>query len=173
VDEGEANVLLRDKAVLVKAGQVLPFSAPLTARAAVDRNNAGLDRWDNDRRASVSADNQSAADSDNLSSALNDPQSADPGAYGSGSYGGGLLPDPVSGGGYYNNSGVAPLWLYPGAGFGYMPLYVRVPAYRLFQYRTGTIGHLPVRTFLPSRTGTAPLRTAPRPAVHSIGLGHR
>jgi len=177
VDEGEVDVLLRDKAVLVKAGQMLPFSAPLSARAALDHDDAGLDRWDNDRSASISTGNQSAADSDNLSSALNNPQSPDPGAYGSGYYGGGLLPDPVAGGGYYANSGAAPLLLYPGLGFGYMPFYVGVPAYRLFQYRTGAIGHLPVRTYLPShlpsRTGTAPLRAAPRPAVHSIGLGHR
>jgi hypothetical protein len=171
VDEGEADVLLRDKAVLVKAGQMLPFSTPLTARVVPIRDNTGLELWDNDRSASLSADNQSAADSDNLSSALNDPQS-DAGSSGSGYYGG-LIPDPVAGGGYYANSGYAPLWFYPGAGLGYMPLYVGIPGYRIFPYRTGVIGHLPSRTYLPSRTGTAPLRTAPRPAVHAVGIGHR
>ena len=173
VDAGEADVILRDKALLVKAGQELPFSAPLTARVAAIRDNAGLDRWDNDRSSSISADNQSAADSDNLSSALNDPQSAsDPGAYAPGYYGG-LVPDPVIGGGYYGgyyaNAGMVPLWLYPGAGFGYIPLYVRVPASGLYQYRTG-ITRFPTRTYTPPRTGTAgPVRTAPRPVVHAIG----
>lgn len=167
VDAGEADVLLRDKAVLVKAGEELPFSAPLRTRVAVIRDNTGLDRWDTDRSTSISADNQSAADSDNLSSALNDPQSgSDP--YGSGYYGG-LAPDPVISGGYYANAGLVPLWLYPGAGFGYIPLYVRVPVSRLFQYRTGIVGRLPIRTYIPSRTGTPPLRTSPRPMVHPIG----
>lgn len=175
VDQGEADVLLRDKAVLLKAGQELPFSAPLTARMAAIRDNTGLDGWDSDRSASISADNQSAADSDNLSSALNDPQNAsggsDPGAYAPGYYGG-LVPDPVIGGGYggyYANAGTVPLWLYPGAGFGYIPLYVRIPASRYFQYRTG-IARPPSRTYTPPRTGTAaPVRTAPRPVVHAIG----
>ncbi len=169
VDEGEADVAVRDKSLVVKAGQVIPFSAPLTARAAVNGDDTGLDRWDNDRSASISADNQSAADSDNLSSALNDPQSASgsPG-YGAGYYGG-LSPDPIVGGGYYGGSGLTPLWLYPGAGFGYMPIYVRVPAYRPFPTRTGTL-HFPVRSYTPPRTGTSPAqRTAPRPVVHTIG----
>jgi hypothetical protein len=171
-DQGEVDVRLRDKALLLKAGQELPLSTPLTARVAVIRDNTGLDSWDNDRSASISADNQSAADSDNLSSALNDPQSAsDPGAYAPGYYGG-LVPDPVIGGGYYGgyyaNAGTVPLWLYPGAGFGYIPLYVRIPASRFFQYRTG-IARPPTRTYTPPRTGTAPVRTAPRPVVHAIG----
>jgi hypothetical protein len=166
-------VLLRDKALLLKAGQELPFSTPLTARVAAIRDNTGLDGWDSERSAAISADNQSAADSDNLSSALNDPQSAsDPGAYTPGYYGG-LVPDPVIGGGYYGsnyaNSGMLPLWLYPGAGFGYIPLYVRIPASRFFQYRTG-IARPPSRTYTPPRTGTAaPVRTVPRPVVHAIG----
>src|SRR5580692_5868497 len=137
VDQGEADVLLRDKALLVKAGQALPFSSPLTARVAAIRDNTGLEQWDSDRSASISADNQSAADSDNLSSALNDPQNASgSGGYAPGYYGG-LAPDPVSGGGYYTNAGTVPLYLYPGLGFGYMPLFVRVPAYGLgiFPYR--------------------------------------
>jgi hypothetical protein len=166
VDEGEADVLWRDRPVLVKAGQELPFSAPLTARVAVIRDNTGLDRWDSDRSSSISTDNQSAADSDNLSSALNDPQSGGSDAYGSGYYGG-LAPDPVIGGGYYANTGLVPLWLYPGAGFGYIPLYVRIPASGLF--RTGIVGRVPVRTYIPTRTWTAPLRTSPRPVVHAIG----
>lgn len=171
VDQGEVDILLRDKALLVKAGQALPFSSPLTARVAAIRDNTGLERWDNDRSASISADNQSAADSDNLSSALNNPDS-DSGTSGSGYYGG-LLPDPVAGGGYYANSGSAPLWFYPGAGLGYIPLYVGIPGNRIFAFRTGIIGHLPLRTYLPLRSGTAPLRTVPRPAVHAVGVGHR
>ncbi len=174
VAEGEADVLLRDKSVTIKAGQVVALAAPLAARAAVDGYATGLDQWDNERRAAISAGNQSAADSDNLSSALNDPQNAtDSGAYGSGYYGG-LQPDPVAGGGYsggyYANSGLAPLWLYPGAGFGFIPLYVRVPAYRLFPTRTGTL-HYPVRSYTPPRVGAStPMRTpAPRPTVHAIG----
>lgn len=165
VAEGEADVQLHDQSVVAKAGQVVALAAPLTTRAAVDGYATGLDRWDNDRSASLSADNQSAADSDNLSSALNDPQNATGagGGYGSG-YSGGLQPDPVASagyyGGYYSNSGLTPLWLYPGAGFGFVPLYVRVPAYRLFPTRTGTL-HYPVRTYTPPRLGTsAPIRTA-------------
>jgi len=172
VAQGEAGVEAHGKSLVVKAGQVLPFSAPLSARAAVDGYATDLDRWDHDRSESISADNQSAADSDNLSSALNDPQNAaGSGGYGSGYYGG-LLPDPVAGGGYYYaNSGLTPLWLYPGAGFGYLPLYVRVPAYRLFPTRTGTL-HYPVRSYTPPRLGTSTiLRTGPRPVVHA--LGHR
>lgn len=166
VDEGEADVILHEKAVLVKSGQELPFSTPLRALVAVIRDNTGLDRWDSDRSSSLSAGNQSAADSDNLSSALNDPQSGSD-AYGSGYYSG-LAPDPVISGGYYANSGLVPLWLFPGAGFGYIPLYVRIPA-RLFQYRTGIIGRVPVRTYIPTRTGTAPIRSSPRPVLHAIG----
>jgi hypothetical protein len=176
IDQGEADVLLRDKALLVKAGQALPFSSPLTARVAAIRDNTGLEQWDSDRSASISADNQSAADSDNLSSALNDPQNASGGGGGySPGYYGGLAPDPVAGGGYYANAGTAPFYLYPGLGFGYLPLFVRVPAsgLGLFPYRTGIIGRVPVRTFSPTRTGTAPLRIAPRPAVHAIGIGRR
>ena len=47
---------------------------------------------------------------------------------------------------------------------------VRVPAYRLFPTRTGTL-HYPVRSYSPPRVGTsAPMRTpAPRPTVHAIG----
>lgn len=175
VAEGEADVQLRDKSVVVKAGQVVALAAPLSTRAAVDGYATGLDRWDNDRRASISADNRSAADSDDLSSALNDPQNATGagGGYGSGYYGG-LQPDPVASGGYYGgyygNSGLTPLWLYPGAGFGFVPLYVRVPAYRLFPTHTGTL-HYPVRTYTPPRLGTsAPIRNAaPRTTVHPIG----
>lgn len=180
VDQGEADVLLRDKALLVKAGQALPFSSPLTARVAAIRDHTGLEQWDSDRSASISADNQSAADSDNLSTALNDPQNASGGGSGyDPGYFGGLTPDPVVSGGYYANAGTVPLWLYPGffpgVGFGYLPLFVRLPAYGLgiFPYRTGTIGRVPLRTYSPTRTGTAPLRTTPRPAVHAIGIGHR
>jgi hypothetical protein len=175
VARGEADVQLRDKSVAAKVGQVVAFAAPLVVRAAVDGYATGLDQWDDERRAAISADNQSAADSDNLSSALNDPQNATDagGGYGSGYYGG-LVPDPVAGGGYYGgyygNPGLTPLWLYSGAGFGFIPLYVRVPGYRLFPTRTGTL-HYPARTYTPPRFGTsAPVRSlAPRPAVHAIG----
>jgi hypothetical protein len=180
VDQGEADVLLRDKALLVKAGQALPFSSPLTAKMADIRDNTAFEQWDSDRSASISADNQSAADSDNLSTALNDPQNASGASgYDAGGYFGGLTPDPVVSGGYYASAGTVPLWLYPGffpgVGFGYMPLFVRLPAYGsgIFPYRTGTIGRVPLRTYSPTRTWTAPLRTTPRPAVRAIGIGHR
>ena len=162
-DEGEAEVLLRDKSVTVKAGQVLPLSTPLTARTAAIRDEDGLDRWDDDRSSSVAADNKSAAASDDLSSALDDPQNN---SYGGGYYGG-LAPDPVSSGSY-GGSGLSPFWLSgsPGFGFGYLPLYVPIPAYRLYPIRSG-IYHAPVRTYAPSRTGTVtPPRLGPRPAPH-------
>jgi hypothetical protein len=164
VDEGEADVLLRDKSVTVKAGQVLPFSAPLTARAAGNPSEDGLDRWDQDRSASISAGNASAAASDDLSSALNDPQS---GSDGSG-YSGGLLPDPI-GGGSYGSSFLSPLGLYasPGFRFGYIPFYLRMPVYRPLPIRTGIL-RVPVRTYAPSRTAASPpTRLAPRPVLPS------
>ena len=170
VDEGEADVLLKDKTVVVKAGQMLALSTPLTARTAAIRDQDGLDRWDDDRSGRISADNKSAAASDDLSSALDDPQNN---SYGSGgSYGGyaGLTPDPMSSG-YYAGLGVTPFWLAaPGYGLGYVPLYLPVPGYRLSQIRNG-IYHFPSRSYLPARTGTgslAPARVVPRPMPHPV-----
>lgn len=180
VAEGEVDVKLRERTVAAKAGQVVAFASPLAVRAAQDSYATELDRWDHDRSASISADNQSAADSDNLSNALNDPNNAagtGGGGYGSGYYGG-LIPDPVASGGYYSgyyaNSGVAPLWLYPGAGFGFIPFYVRVPSNRFFPTRTGTL-HYPARTYTPPRTGTSTpvLRTTAPPRLMPHPIGHR
>src|SRR5579864_2049642 len=129
VEEGEAEVRFHAKSVMVKAAQVLPFAPTLAARADDNHSEDGLDRWDKDRSASLAADNATAADSDDLSSALNDPQA---GSYGSGTgYSGVLLPDPVSSA-YYQTQGVAPFSLYsfPIYRFGYIPLYLRVPVYR-------------------------------------------
>src|SRR5580698_5562426 len=123
VDEGEADVLLRDKTIAVKAGQLLPFSTPLAARTVNYRDEDGLDRWDDDRGNLIAADNKSAAASDDLSSALDDPQNSSSG-YGAGSgYYGGLQPDPISSG-YYGGSSPDPYWVAagPGFGYGYLPL---------------------------------------------------
>ncbi len=181
VAEGEADVKLRDKTVVARAGQVVALASPLAMRPAQDSYASGLDRWDHDRSASISADNQSAADSDNLSNALNDPNNAagtGGGAYGSGYYGG-LIPDPVAsggyyGGGYYANSGLAPLWLYPGGGFGFIPFYVRVPSNRFFPTHTGT-SHYPLRTYTPPRLGTSTpsMRTTAPPRLMPHPIGHR
>lgn len=167
-DTGEADVVWHAKSVTVKAGQVLPLTPPLTARAQENHSDDDLDRWDNQRSASISADNASAAASDNLSSALNDPQntSYDP------SYSGAMLPDPVSSGGYgYSYGGstlLSPYGIYnsPGLRFGYMPFYLRVPVYRPLPIRTG-ISRAPVRTYAPTRQAAPPpARLAPtRPAA--------
>ncbi len=163
VEEGEAAVLLHEKSVVVQAGQVIPFSAPLTARTAVNASEDGLDRWDKDRSASISADNASAAASDDLTSALNDPQSVsyDPG------YSRVLVPDPISSGSY-GSAPLSPFGLYgiPSFRFGYMPLYLRMPVYRPLPIRSGTF-RVPARSFAPTRTPVAPPPSvAPRPAVH-------
>lgn len=186
VDEGEAEVFLRDKAVMAKAGEEIALSTALAVRAAANRSDDGLDRWDDDRKSAIAADNAADASSDNLSRALNDPQnnSYDPGGgYAGGGYsGGGLVPDPVSSG-YYGYSGYSPGSLYSpfgfyGSGFrfGYMPLFVRVPAYRSYPVRTGTfrvptpIRSAPVRSSAPGRTAiTPPVRNlAPRPVARPV-----
>lgn len=169
-DAGEAEVIWRAKSVTVKAGQVLPLAPPLTARATENHSEDDLDRWDEERNASISADNASAAASDNLSAALNDPQSAsyDP------SYSGAMAPSPISTGGYIYGSSplISPYGLYnsPGYRFGYVPFYVRVPVYRPFPIRSsGGISHAPVRSSAPPARPAAPppARLAPsRPAVH-------
>ena len=173
VVEGEAEVFLRDKAVMAKAGEAIPLSTPLAVRAAVNRSDDGLDRWDDDRQGAIAADNAADASSDNLSSALNNPQNntydAGGGYAGGGYTGGGLVPDPVSSG-YYGYNGYSPGSLYSpygvfGSGFrfGYMPLFVRVPAYRSFPVRTG-IFRMPA----PIRTSPAPGRTAITPPVRNM-----
>lgn len=170
VDEGEADVTSRGKTAAVQAGQVLPFSTPFTARATSQKDEDGLDRWDQDRSTSIAADNKSAAASDDLSSAMDNPPSD---SYGSG-YSGALAPDPVSSG-YYGGSGlVAPYWLAaPGYGIGAMPMYLAVPVYRLFPIRSG-IYRAPYRTYLPSRPpGVSPSRPAPRPVLHAPLTIHR
>ncbi len=175
VDEGEAEVRLHGKSVMVKAAQVLPFSPALTAHADNVGTDDGLDRWNKDRSASIAADNATAADSDNLSSTLGDPQA---GAYNAGGgYSGVLLPDPISPA-YYGTVGMSPFSLYsmPLYRFGYIPLYLRAPVYRSFPGRTTgtTTFRIPARSYTPTRTTTtlppgravAPPRPAFHPAIH-------
>ncbi len=173
VEEGEADVLLHDKSVTVKAAEALPLTAKLVAHVEDHPIQDALDRWEQDRTATISADNTSAADSDNLSSTLSDPQS---GAYDPGTgYYGTLSPDPYSGGSYGAGASSFPFWLY-GYGpmmHGYMPIYVPYGVYRpLSPIRTGII-HSPTRTYSPTRTVLTPTRTAgppvhivTRPAIH-------
>ena len=167
-EEGEAEVLSRGKSMVVQAGQVLPLSAPLTARAADNRSEDDLDRWANDRSASISADNAAAADSDNLSSALNDPQGV---SYGGG-YSGAMQPDPIISGGYSSSPlspFLSPFGIYssPSFRFGYLPLFVRIPTYRPFPVRTGIL-RPPIRSYAPTRPAVPPPSrlASPRPAVH-------
>jgi len=175
VEEGEAEVACHGKSVVVKATEALPLNAKLMAHMEDHPIGDPLDHWADERSARISADNSSAVDSDNFSSALNDPQnsSLDPGT---GYYGGGLTPDPYSTGSYgglnapYSMYGFNPLFIHRN-----VPIVVPYGAYRPLPIRTGVFGIL-VRTFSPSRTfstpspatssPTTPTHTIARPLIH-------
>jgi hypothetical protein len=175
VEEGEADVVYHTQSATLKAGQALPFSPKLVACANDQTVADDLSRWENDRNASLSAENKAAADSDNLTEALNNAP-ADSYGSGSGGYPGTLTPDPAYGGTYYGAQAFSPFWLY-GAPFfnAYMPIYLPVAVRRVLPYRIGTLS--PSRIYTPTRTGSStfrtstPVRVAParpvfRPSIH-------
>jgi len=160
VVEGEADVVYHAQSATLKAGQALAFSPKLVARADDQTVADDLSRWENDRSTALSAENKAAADSDNLSEALNNAP-ADPYGYGSGSGSGGypgtLTPDPSYGGMYYGAQAVSPFWLY-GSPFlnTYVPLYLPLGVRRVAPYRIGTL--TPSRIYSPIRTSTSTFR---------------
>jgi hypothetical protein len=135
VESGEAEVAFNKRSAAVTADQVLPFGTPLMARSADRSIDDQLDRWSKERSDSIAASNASAAASDDLTSALNNPQGN---AYDFGAY-------PVTTNGVLVPSGMwNPYSLYPGSlyGYNYIPL-----------YRQGIIGY-GYRPLAPFRIGT-------------------
>jgi hypothetical protein len=169
VEQGEADVLALDgKSVDVGTSQVLTFSSTLAVRSVDQPLRDGLDRWIRERSQVLSADNASAAASDDMSAALDNPPDNpyDPGAYpslssaaGSGiALGGGGSGSPF-GLGPYGNSPYG--YGYSPYGYGYSPygfgvpygifgmpmLYNNIPLYRRYTGVTTTYRPLyPVRT---------------------------
>ncbi len=179
VQDGEVEVSVKDRSVLVMSGEALPFSTTL---AKFVDNGAGtpdaLDQWANQRSAAVAASNASAAAVDNLTSELNNAQ---PGYYDYGVYPyPALTPGTYAGSIGYSSWGVnRPYSLYsvPGLGYGYIPLYLRVPAYRQVApihpgtYRPATTWHPIGRTSTPAISRPAPA-AMPHPPV-GRAAGHR
>jgi hypothetical protein len=80
VESGKALVLYDGNSLEVGAKHVLPFSGKLTARVIEPARKDGLDTWDQTRSDSVAESNQQAANTQDLSTAIdnwqNDPTSA-------------------------------------------------------------------------------------------------
>jgi hypothetical protein len=150
VESGEAEVAFNNRSVVVTAAQALPFAAPLLSRAVDRSNDDGLDRWSRERSESIAAGNASAAASDDLTSALNNPQGN---TYDFGAY-------PVTTNGVLVPGGMwSPYSLYPGSlyRYNYTPL-----------YRQGIVGYgyrppVPIRigTFAPGGVFQPRPRTSP------------
>jgi hypothetical protein len=148
VERGEAEVAFNNRTTTVLADQALPFAAPLVARSMNQNGDDGLDQWSKERSDSIAAGNASAAASDDLTSALNNPQgnSYDFGAY------------PVTTNGVLVPGGMwSPYSLYPGSlyRYNYVPL-----------FRQGIIGY-GYRPLAPIRIGTyvPPGAFQPRPRM--------
>jgi len=166
VEEGEADVTYAGKTATAKPAEVIPFSSKLVARADQDRIPAkdALDRWADERSNTLEADNSAAADSDDLSSQLNNAPVDPGGAVAGGGYGGGggtgysgvLQPDPYSTSSpwYQPNP-----WMYSSPFFwrGYVPMYIPVPIYGSGLVRNGV--RIPSRTYLPTRPINNPVRS--------------
>ena len=170
VEQGEADVVYHAESATLKAGQALTFSPRLVARADDQPAADDFARWENDRSAALSAENKAAADSDNLSDALNNAP-ADAYGVGPGGYPGTLSPDPAYApnyGTYYGTQALSPFWLYGGPFLNaYLPVYLPVAVRRVLPYRIGTL--TPSRIYTPIRSGSTyrtstPVRVAaPRP----------
>jgi hypothetical protein len=148
VDQGEAEVAFQNQSTRVASAHVLSFASPLLAQSIDQPSGDELDRWSQDRSDSIAAGNASAAASDDLTTALNDPQGT---VYDFGAY-------PVTTSGVLVPGGVlSPYSLYPGSlyPYNYAPL-----------YRQGIIGY-GYRPLSPIRTGIyAPGGTfQPRPRM--------
>jgi len=174
VENGEAEVTLNAKSVVVASGRVLPFTPALAARTLdLDGGKDGLDRWASTRSDDIQANDASAASSDNLTSELNNPstQAYDYGAY---PYDPSLSP--------YGAALASPLSIYgsPMFGYSYIPLYRSGLIYGGYPYgyRNGyrLPGYVPPAMWRPpSRVSTTrPTTTSRPPAVsHPIVIRHR
>jgi hypothetical protein len=137
VEKGEAEVSYRGKSMPVLAAQVLPFAAPLVARALDESGDDELDRWSKERGDTIATDNASAAASDELTSALNNPQGN---TYDFGAY-------PVTTLGVLVPGGVWNAYsLYPGSIYRYN----FIPLYRQGFYGYGYRPPTPIRGYAPS-----------------------
>ncbi|HLJ50435.1 MAG TPA: hypothetical protein VKU01_30695 [Bryobacteraceae bacterium] len=183
VEDGEAVVSLHSKSVTVAANQLLPFDQTMAARSIDKDVNDALDRWSQNRSASIASDNASATASDNMTADLNNP-TATPYDFGTATpytYGSSGLDYPMYssfgyGPSYWGYS--SPFYMYPGVMFPrlYMP-----PLYRGYtgiaplrpSSLTRTTGRMPISTWsAPSRIGTSmphPVTSAPRVAAPHVG----
>jgi hypothetical protein len=155
VEKGEAEVVYNGKSTPVLAAQVLAFAAPLVARTLDQGGDDELDRWSKERGDSIASDNASAAASDELTSALNNPQGN--------TYDFGAYPVTTSGvlvpGGAWN-----PYSLYPGSIYRYN----FIPLYRQGIYGYGYRPPMPIRGYAPSSVFQPRPRTfAPAPSYRS------
>lgn len=200
VIEGEAEVALNGKSTIAGPARAVAFAAPLTARSFDPDTEDGLDRWAKERSDAITAENASAAASDTLTSALDQPPAT--GTYDYGSY------PPFPGDAPLDRSGLwtgfgGPYSMYSGplGPYGYIPFYglygsryrgfgyrgsgrgLGMTGYRPHSYRTGT--YSPPTVFHPAhRMPAAPVfhpampggvMSHPGAAAHSGGRvgGHR
>jgi hypothetical protein len=188
VENGEARVFQHGKSVAVSEGYVLPFSGELAAQRSYTEGRDTLEQWNEARGESVAQDNQDAANTSDLSTAINNWQN-----------------DPFAGLGGLGMSGYIPSAGYAGAlspyspwlgsplafgvvnpyGFGlYSPMLypyyypLRLPAFRSPTYSLPSTYRLPGATGIMRSPvyGAAPLRPVTPPVggargVH--GVGHR
>jgi hypothetical protein len=182
VEQGEAEVVCRNKSVVVGAGQGLPLTPALEAHARGADGEDGFDLWANDRNQSVAADNAAAADSDALTSALQKDQ---PGMYDAGLYG--LSTAPVFAPAPDLMSGSL-AWPYNSNPYPYRSILFRNTYIPLYGPRIGvgafrpltparTIPTTPIQTWHPPmRTGPPAVMRAPASpgaAPHRGAAGHR
>lgn len=168
VENGEAEVTLNAKSVVVASGRVLAFTPALASRSlGLDAGQDGLDRWSSSRSDDIQANDASAASSDHLTSELNDPstQSYDYGAY---PYDPSLSP----------YAGLAsPLSIYgsPMFGYSYIPLYRTGLVYGGYPYgyRNGSRlpGYVPPAIWRP--TSRVPPATRAPMVSHPIVIRRR
>ena len=173
VENGEAEVTLNTKSVVVASGRALAFTPALAMRTFdSDGGRDGLDRWAAARSEDIQANDASAASSDNLTSELNNPstQAYDYSAY---PYDPSLAP--------YGAALASPLSIYgsPMFGYSYIPLYrtgLTVGTYQ-YGYRNGyrLPGYVPPAIWHPPSRGstTRPTTTRPPAVSHPIVIRHR
>jgi hypothetical protein len=74
VENGEARVFQHGESVIVTEGNVLPFSGELVAQRSDTEGRDSLDQWNEARGDSVAQDNQEAANTSDLSTAIDNWQ---------------------------------------------------------------------------------------------------
>ncbi len=182
VEDGEAEVTLHNKSVVVAADHLMPFDQTMASRAIDKETNDALDRWAKDRSASVASDDASAAASDKMTADLDNPAASGPYDFGVAtpySYPS-MMNYPV-----YSSYGLGPsYWGYTSPYLLYPGLFPRVylpPLYRgytgLTGVRPGTLSRLPGRAPTPIFTPSGRIGgVAPRPPIVSapgprVGVG--